>query len=212
MKKKKLLFRVSLVMMLGILTGCPQYDYTPTTKQMVSPQQNLYYFSLSDMDAEIEPYAWEELDNALAPINSNHLLEAEIITNRAEFLNRNGYQQLQNSLWRKGFSTQQVNTVVIQDTAPAFASVAVRYRGISYPERCPDWRHSAVINYDNSAMSNFGCATATNLGLMLANPNDLLESHGDYRSLPESNIMPLERLYKGEIKPIEYNNQTGTTP
>lgn len=40
---------------------------------------------------------------------------------------------------------------------------------------CPDWTHHPSISYDNEPTSNFGCASARNLGLMIADPGDLIE-------------------------------------
>lgn len=67
------------------------------------------------------------------------------------------------------------------------------------PQACPDWRHSATINYDNSAMSNFGCATAVNFGRQLAYPNDLLAGRGNTRAETESAVSTVERFYRGEF-------------
>jgi pilus assembly protein CpaD len=43
------------------------------------------------------------------------------------------------------------------------------------PPECPDWRKPADNDYQNTPSSNYGCATATNLGQMVANPRDLLD-------------------------------------
>lgn len=47
-------------------------------------------------------------------------------------------------------------------------------RFIVLPPDCPDWSKPADGDPNNRVSSNFGCATATNLGLMLANPGDLV--------------------------------------
>jgi pilus assembly protein CpaD len=38
---------------------------------------------------------------------------------------------------------------------------------------CPDWSRHANTNFNNASLDNFGCATRTNLGLMIADPADL---------------------------------------
>jgi pilus biogenesis lipoprotein CpaD len=38
---------------------------------------------------------------------------------------------------------------------------------------CPDWSRESGLDYANLPGSNFGCATQTNLGLMIENPADL---------------------------------------
>jgi pilus assembly protein CpaD len=42
------------------------------------------------------------------------------------------------------------------------------------PPPCPDWRKPATTDFNNQEGANFGCATETNLGLMVANPRDLV--------------------------------------
>ena len=40
--------------------------------------------------------------------------------------------------------------------------------------KCPDWSKAATGDSSNRVSGNFGCATASNHGLMLANPGDLV--------------------------------------
>ncbi|MFT5488695.1 MAG: pilus assembly protein CpaD [Paracoccaceae bacterium] len=47
-------------------------------------------------------------------------------------------------------------------------------RYIVIPPNCPDWTKRADGDSANRRSSNFGCASAVNLGLMVANPGDLL--------------------------------------
>ena len=39
---------------------------------------------------------------------------------------------------------------------------------------CPDWSRRSGMDFSNQPHSNFGCATETNLGLMVAEPRDLV--------------------------------------
>lgn len=43
------------------------------------------------------------------------------------------------------------------------------------PPACPDWSRRTGLDYANHPHSNFGCATETNLGLMIAEPRDLVQ-------------------------------------
>lgn len=47
-------------------------------------------------------------------------------------------------------------------------------RYIVVPPSCPDWTKRADGDYANRRSSNFGCASVVNLGLMVANPGDLV--------------------------------------
>jgi len=47
-------------------------------------------------------------------------------------------------------------------------------RYVVTPPNCPDWSKEPGEDRSNRLPSNFSCATATNLGLMVANPGDLV--------------------------------------
>lgn len=47
-------------------------------------------------------------------------------------------------------------------------------RYVVTPPKCPDWTKPAGPDPNNRVSSNFGCASITNLGLMLADPGDLV--------------------------------------
>ena len=43
---------------------------------------------------------------------------------------------------------------------------------------CPDWRTSPVTTHSNTTQGNFSCATQVNLGVMVADPHDLVKGTG----------------------------------
>ncbi len=47
-------------------------------------------------------------------------------------------------------------------------------RYVVTPPRCGDWSQPSNKNYGNSSLLNLGCANQANLGLMVANPRDLI--------------------------------------
>lgn len=57
-------------------------------------------------------------------------------------------------------------------------------RYVVTPPRCGDWSQPSTDNYGNASMPNFGCATQATLGLMVANPRDLIT--GVNNSMPDS--------------------------
>jgi pilus assembly protein CpaD len=58
---------------------------------------------------------------------------------------------------------------------PNRAVVTVGRYAVTLPP-CPNWSMPRANDFTNAPPSNFGCATAVNLGLMVASPGDLL--HG----------------------------------
>jgi len=63
-------------------------------------------------------------------------------------------------------------TVVALPEGPVSVHIV---RHVVTPPACPDWSKPALRDHGNSVHSNFGCATATNLGAMVARPQDLVE-------------------------------------
>ena len=47
-------------------------------------------------------------------------------------------------------------------------------RYVVIPPKCPDWTKQSGADPSNRVSSNFNCATTSNLGLMLADPGDLI--------------------------------------
>jgi pilus assembly protein CpaD len=70
---------------------------------------------------------------------------------------------------------------------------------------CPDWSRESGADYANLPGSNFGCATQTNLGLMVANPRDLVRGR---KLAPASGIHAAEGIVRyrtGNV--VELENQ-----
>jgi pilus assembly protein CpaD len=59
--------------------------------------------------------------------------------------------------------------------APGMVRVVVTRTTASVPG-CPNWSKRSTPNFDDASMSNYGCATNSNLAAMIANPEDLI--HG----------------------------------
>lgn len=83
----------------------------------------------------------------------------------------------------------------------AAVTVTLRRTTVELPA-CPDWSDGWTEVFNNQPHSNWSCATATNLGLMVANPADLARGRdltpADGHRLAGS----IERYRKGETKPL----------
>ncbi len=79
--------------------------------------------------------------------------------------------------------------------------VIVRRYVVTLPG-CPDWTGRPGITYNNIPSSNFGCATAVNLGLMVADPGDMVA--GRHPGLMDGEFVArsIERYRKGETTPL----------
>jgi pilus assembly protein CpaD len=61
----------------------------------------------------------------------------------------------------------------VAPVAPDTALVEIGRYLVTLP-RCPNWSQPPAHDFTNATSSNFGCATATNLGMMVAKPGDLV--------------------------------------
>lgn len=65
-----------------------------------------------------------------------------------------------------------VSAQPIPDLLPNRGVVVVHRTLVTVPP-CPNWSKPSGHDFDNQPSSNFGCATVSNLGMMVANPSDL---------------------------------------
>jgi pilus assembly protein CpaD len=87
------------------------------------------------------------------------------------------------------------------DTVPvnrAIVSVG-RYAVILPP--CPNWSESLQWEFTNAFMSNYGCANATNLGLMVASPADLISPRPFTGIDGMPAVSAVERYLNDRVKP-----------
>lgn len=79
------------------------------------------------------------------------------------------------------------------------AQINIAYASAVAPH-CPDWRMSPVTTYSNTTQANIGCSTVKNIGLMAADPRDLVKGSGG--PTPDSS---------GSVRVIQ-NYRAGTLP
>ena len=76
------------------------------------------------------------------------------------------------------------------------------------PPACPDWSGSPMTPHDNVPGGNFGCATMTNLSLMVDNPRDLMIGRDLGPADADPAIAAVERYRAGQVKPLISTQQS----
>ncbi len=89
-------------------------------------------------------------------------------------------------------------------------TVVVRRHLVALPA-CPDWTDKPGDNSTNQPMSNWSCATATNLGLMVADPGDLARGREPGYADGERQATSIENYRKGETAPLRDDVATQDT-
>lgn len=75
---------------------------------------------------------------------------------------------------------------------------------------CPNWSKRSQPDYANAPSSNFGCATETNLGLMVANPTDLANARTLGPAAGEPAAAAVQRYLTDKVTPLP--SAAGATP
>jgi pilus assembly protein CpaD len=96
-------------------------------------------------------------------------------------------------------------SIVAQTTAldkvPAnHAIVSVGRFAVTLPD-CPNWSESLSYDFTNAFTSNYGCANATNLGLMVASPADLVSPRPSTGTNAQVTGNAMQRYLTDRVKP-----------
>jgi pilus assembly protein CpaD len=94
-----------------------------------------------------------------------------------------------------------VASTLARDTVPANrAIVAVERSSVTLPA-CPNWSQSLSADFTNALTSNYGCANTANLGLMVANPADLVSGRPLGPADGTTAVAAVQRYLTDRVKP-----------
>jgi pilus assembly protein CpaD len=108
------------------------------------------------------------LDNAQVSADDHVYIEQPASGDR---LSAQRISQIAHQLAARGIG---VRTLPDKGDIPADQLTVLVERYVVTPPSCPDWTKDPVADHDNEVYGNFGCANVTNLGLMVADPRDLV--------------------------------------
>jgi pilus assembly protein CpaD len=77
--------------------------------------------------------------------------------------------------------------------------------------RCPDYSKPTEYNYTNTPHSNYGCATAHNLGVMVADPADLARGRDEGTLDGTQSVLGIQRYRIGKVTPLKSNENNSAT-
>jgi pilus assembly protein CpaD len=81
---------------------------------------------------------------------------------------------------------------------------------------CGDWSASPIVNHQNLAHSNFGCAQQRNIGLMAADPADLVRMRDSEPTDAQNSNRVIQKFRTGQSpaavpSPLQSSGAAGTT-
>jgi pilus assembly protein CpaD len=76
---------------------------------------------------------------------------------------------------------------------------------------CPNWSASPATGHENVPTGNFGCATMTDLSLMVDNPRDLMAGRAMGPQDGDPALAAVERYRAGQVKPLLTDSSSGSS-
>ncbi len=86
----------------------------------------------------------------------------------------------------------------------------VIHRYVATAPGCPNWTKAPGNDFDNTMHSDFGCATASNLAAMVADPHDLLTGRSMGPPSGDPALAAMQRYLAG--KPTQLSSESASTP
>ena len=115
---------------------------------------------------------------------------------------------LARDLTRRGYSVATLPAA--PDAVPRNALLVVVERYVVTPPDCPNWTKSPSGDHENAQSSNFGCSDTTNLGLMVADPRDLVIGRQLGPAGAAQAGLAIQRYRDGKTAPLS-STTAGTT-
>ncbi len=81
-------------------------------------------------------------------------------------------------------------------------------RYLVVPPECPNWGKPSYGDPMNTLGSNFGCANQVNIGLMIADPGDLVRGRRLTPGMAGAAVLGIERYRAGEVFELDIANTT----
>ncbi len=94
-------------------------------------------------------------------------------------------------------------------TAGNVEIAAERY--VAAPPSCPDWSNANILDGANTNSSNFGCATASNLARMVADPRDLVVGRSLAPASGTTAAAAVGRYNTDQVKQLPTSRYSATT-
>lgn len=172
MKKHILLMAITS----ALLSACANPNTFETVRAPVEPVVSQSQTSVGiafDYDsATLDVNARQQIDDFVMKFDVGYHDEVMIdLQQGANALTRERVERVEAYLKHLGLNPNI--QIVAQNIGLQKIKVRLNQYSIAVPN-CPDWSDSPSNTFNNQVHANFGCATASNLALMVGNPRDLV--------------------------------------
>ena len=157
--------------------------------------QHVIAFAPKDLemsDVEREALAMFVRQSNLQP--GSHVAVAAPTKNPTQVArSRNRLASVRNELQRMGISSSIVQAEPTNNQSTGDEVVVFAQTVAVLPPDCPGYNQPIALDYEWRPNTRLGCANAVNLGLMVANPNDLAQGRPIGPADAESNTLAIQR-------------------
>jgi pilus assembly protein CpaD len=171
MKNHLRLYPLALPLVLGLVGCAAEYSKSEAPAQLrVDGADSRRELAFAAGSASLSPNELRKIDGWVLSGSIRPADRVEIAAAGPPGLAQQRAAAISRELLRYGVVTQMLT----RDAVPAnHAIVSIGRYAVTLPD-CPNWSQSPAADFTNAYSSYYGCADATNLGLMVASPADLV--------------------------------------
>jgi len=192
------LYPIVLPLMLGLAACVAEYSKSEAPDTLrVDGANSRRELAFGTGSASLAPGELRKLDGWVLGGNIRPADRVEVAAGGPPGLAEQRAGAISRELLRYGIVTQ---TLVIDGVPANRAIVSVGRYAVTLPS-CPNWSQSQSYDFTNAFTSNYGCATATNLGLMVASPADLVSGRPLTGAAAQPAAGAVQRYLTDRVKP-----------
>jgi pilus assembly protein CpaD len=190
-------YLVALPVLLGLAACAAEYSKTEAPAQLrVDGADSRRELAFAAGSAHLSPSELRKIDGWVLSGSTRPADRVEIAAAGPPGLAQQRAAAISGELLRFGI----VATTLTLDTVPAnHAIVSIGRYAVTLPD-CPNWSQPPAADFTNAVSSNYGCATATNLGLMVASPADLVSGRPFSGSDAQTASNAMQRYLTDRVK------------
>lgn len=192
------IYPIAILLMLGLAACVTEYTKSEAPDQLrVDGAESRRELTFATGSAYLTPGAIRRLDGWVLSGGIRPADRVAIAAAGPPGLAEQRAAAISRELLRYGIVTQ----TLALDAIPANqAIVSVGRYAVTLPT-CPNWSQSLSYDFGNAFTSNYGCANATNLGLMVASPADLVSGRTLSPAEAQPAVNAVQRYMTDRVKP-----------
>ena len=162
------------------LAGCTGAAYSNRSLESVHQpvvRNNLYQFDVATANGELPPSEQGRLQGWLDAMGVRYG-DRIAVEDPSTYGATSAQATVRTMVERRGLLLSRDVPVTTGTVPEGYLRVVVTRASASVPG-CPNWESKSSLNPANATWSNYGCATNSNIGEMVADPNDLIKGTRD---------------------------------